>query len=152
MFSPRVVKLLLAVCFVGALVGLAAAKKSKKDLEVITSKVYFDVEIGGEAAGRVTIGLFGETVPKTTENFRALCTGEKGNTASGKPLHYEGSSFHRVIPQFMIQGECFYFYCCCHHYSSSCRLDQIRLDQMQGVWCIFNHSHIHDHTCLYNTF
>lgn len=97
-------KLLLVACFVGALIGLAAAKKSKKDLEVITSKVFFDVEIGGEPAGRVTIGLFGETVPKTTENFRALCTGEKGKSTSGKPLHYEGSSFHRVIPNFMIQG------------------------------------------------
>lgn len=103
MFSPRVIKFLLAVCFIGA-ISLVAAKKSNKDLEIITSKVFFDIDIGGKPAGRVTIGLFGETVPKTTENFRALCTGEKGKTSSGKALHYEGSTFHRVIPQFMIQG------------------------------------------------
>mmetsp|Transcript_15332 Transcript_15332/g.25512 ORF Transcript_15332/g.25512 Transcript_15332/m.25512 type:complete len:206 (-) Transcript_15332:325-942(-) len=103
MFSSRVIKFLLVACFIGALT-LATAKKSKKNLEQITSKVFFDIEIGGKPAGRITIGLFGETVPKTTENFRALCTGEKGQTASGKALHYEGSKFHRVIPQFMIQG------------------------------------------------
>jgi peptidylprolyl isomerase len=57
--------------------------------------VFFDVEIGGKPAGRVVIGLYGKTAPKTVENFRALCTGEKGVGKSGKPLHFEGSTFHR---------------------------------------------------------
>ena len=66
--------------------------------------MYFDVSIAGEPAGRITMGLYGDVVPKTAENFRALCTGEKGVGQRGKPLHYQGSDFHRIIPQFMIQG------------------------------------------------
>eukprot|EP00614_Pseudopedinella_elastica_P031636 CAMPEP_0172615988 /NCGR_PEP_ID=MMETSP1068-20121228/62634_1 /TAXON_ID=35684 /ORGANISM="Pseudopedinella elastica, Strain CCMP716" /LENGTH=483 /DNA_ID=CAMNT_0013421291 /DNA_START=41 /DNA_END=1492 /DNA_ORIENTATION=+ len=59
--------------------------------------VFFDVEIGGEAAGRILMALRNDKTPKTAENFRALCTGEKG-------FGYEGSGFHRVIPGFMCQG------------------------------------------------
>merc|ERR1711898_49247 len=70
----------------------------------VTNKVFFDVEIGGKPAGRVVMGLYGKTVPKTADNFRALCTGEKGVGKKGKPLHYKGSKFHRIIPQFMLQG------------------------------------------------
>merc|ERR1711918_252317 len=58
----------------------------------------------GKRAGRITFELDSDVVPKTAENFRALCTGEKGIGQSGKPLHFKGSSFHRVIPQFMCQG------------------------------------------------
>ncbi len=67
-------------------------------------KVAVDVTIGGEPAGTITFELFADVVPKTADNFRALCTGEKGTGASGKPLAYAGSPFHRIIPGFMIQG------------------------------------------------
>ena len=67
-------------------------------------KVFFDITIGGQAAGRVTMELYANVVPKTAENFRALCTGEKGVGKSGKTLHFKGSSFHRVINEFMAQG------------------------------------------------
>jgi peptidyl-prolyl isomerase D len=61
---------------------------------------FFDITIGGRAAGRVIFSLYNDLVPKTAENFRALCTGEKGEGKSGKPLHYKGSGFHRVIPKY----------------------------------------------------
>ncbi|XP_042054024.1 peptidyl-prolyl cis-trans isomerase CYP19-3-like [Salvia splendens] len=67
-------------------------------------KVFFDILIGRAKAGRVVMELFADTTPKTAENFRALCTGEKGIGSSGKPLHFKGSKFHRIIPNFMCQG------------------------------------------------
>ena len=70
-------------------------------IDTVSHKVYFDITIDGEDKGRIVFGLFGKTVPKTAENFRALCTGEKGVGNSGKPLHFKDSGFHRIIPGFM---------------------------------------------------
>ena len=67
------------------------------------STVFFDISIGGQAEGRLTITLAANT-PNTSENFRALCTGEKGVGKSGKPLHFKGCAFHRIIAGFMAQG------------------------------------------------
>ncbi len=67
-------------------------------------RVFFDISIGSKPAGRIVFELFADTVPKTAENFRALCTGEKGMGKQGKALHFKGSGFHRIIQQFMYQG------------------------------------------------
>ncbi|GAQ86678.1 cyclophilin-like peptidyl-prolyl cis-trans isomerase family protein [Klebsormidium nitens] len=67
--------------------------------------VFFDVSIGTQNAGRIVIELYADVVPRTAENFRALCTGEKGlGKTTGKALTYKGSIFHRIIPGFMMQG------------------------------------------------
>ena len=64
---------------------------------LVTKKVFFDIEIGGQAAGRIEIGLFGDVVPKTVDNFYQLAQ-------QTKPEGYKNSAFHRVIPNFMLQG------------------------------------------------
>ena len=97
-------RLLMILCALSIMTNATNGVAEEASKAKVTTKVYFDVQIGGAKAGRIVMGLFGDDVPKTAENFRALCTGEKGKGKSGKPLHFKGSRFHRVIPEFMLQG------------------------------------------------
>merc|ERR1712159_793502 len=82
---------MLKVLCAAALVCVVAAEPT------VTKKVFFDISIGGEAAGRIVMGMYGDDVPKTTNNFIELAQKPEGEG-------YKGSKFHRVIPQFMLQG------------------------------------------------
>ena len=74
-------------------------------LATITHKVFFDISVDKKPAGRIIFGLYGDVVPKTVENFRALCTGEKGkDKKTRKKLHYKGTVFHKVVSHFLAKG------------------------------------------------
>lgn len=71
----------------------------------IKPRTFFDIEVGGLPMGRIVFELYSDVCPETCENFRALCAGDKGmGKTTGKPLHYKGIVFHRVVKDFMIQG------------------------------------------------
>lgn len=91
---------LLAALFASS----GAQAQDSIDKAKVTKKCAFEVQIGKEKPETIVIGVFGDVVPKTAANFMALCTGEKGKGKSGVPLSYTGSKFHRIIPQFMLQG------------------------------------------------
>ncbi|RKP33319.1 cyclophilin-like domain-containing protein [Dimargaris cristalligena] len=71
----------------------------------ILPRVFFDIDLDGQRLGRIVFELFVRDAPQTAENFRCLCTGERGmGPSSQMPLHYKGSIFHRIIKGFMLQG------------------------------------------------
>lgn len=88
--------------------NLCANPSSQKPLECspgkANPKVFFDMAVRGKAVGRIVMELFADTTPRTAENFRALCTGEKGMGKKGKPLHYKGSIIHHMCPDYIIGG------------------------------------------------
>jgi cyclophilin family peptidyl-prolyl cis-trans isomerase len=89
----RYVTLGLALTMIGMALGAAPLRAQDEKLP----RCYLDMTADGEKLGRIVIELRSDVVPKTAENFRALCTGEKG-------FGFKGSTFHRVIPNFMCQG------------------------------------------------
>ncbi|KAH7518430.1 peptidyl-prolyl cis-trans isomerase CYP21-1 [Ziziphus jujuba] len=106
LIQPRCL-LLLVVLSIFLIFTLSSPRRDEEKVEEvpeITHRVYLDVDIDRQHVGRIVIGLYGQVVPKTVENFRALCTGEKGKSAAGIALHYKGVPFHRIISGFMIQG------------------------------------------------
>jgi len=86
---------------IGLVLSIFQCQLSKEE---ITHRVVFDIHVGDESIGEIEIGLFGKVVPKTVENFRAICTGEKGKNSRDQPISFNDSIFHRIIPNFMLQG------------------------------------------------
>ena len=99
----RCVRVTLRKCVPASWEFLLKRDDKPPDL-TFTSRCFFDISAGNEPLGRVVFGMYGNVTPKTCENFRALCTGEKGIGKTGKPLCYKNSVFHRVIPNFMCQA------------------------------------------------
>eukprot|EP00922_Rhytidocystis_sp_ex-Travisia-forbesii_P007921 GHVS01011697.1.p1 GENE.GHVS01011697.1~~GHVS01011697.1.p1 ORF type:complete len:239 (+),score=39.77 GHVS01011697.1:94-717(+) len=97
-------KVLIGLALISSLVVAGSLAAIPEPLgEKITHTTFLDVDIDGQNAGRLVLGLFGDVVPRTVYNFVELCRGGKTGEA-GEALHYKGSTFHRVIPNFMLQA------------------------------------------------
>ena len=83
-------------------IALMAVLSATKPL--VTDKVFFDIELDGEPFGRIVFGLWGRSCGLTVNNFMTLAEGSAGVGKQGYPLHYKGSTFHRIIPGFVAQG------------------------------------------------
>ncbi|XP_064650194.1 peptidyl-prolyl cis-trans isomerase B-like isoform X3 [Lineus longissimus] len=106
LFNPSKIQSLIgalgALFVLTAVVLLLKLPSSRIDGPRVTDKVFFDISIGGVDAGRIVVGLFGEIVPKTVKNFKTIAEGTK--VRDGVRLTYKGSTFHRVIKGFVVQG------------------------------------------------
>jgi len=90
-------RLIVSTSFFFILFSLVCSQKT-------THQLMMGIEIDGKDAGEIEVALFGEVVPKTVKNFKALCLGEKKKNKKGVVLNYKGAPFHRILPNFMIQG------------------------------------------------
>mmetsp|Transcript_87187 Transcript_87187/g.182458 ORF Transcript_87187/g.182458 Transcript_87187/m.182458 type:complete len:519 (+) Transcript_87187:163-1719(+) len=84
--------------------ALAGIVPKKNERQEVNPQVYLELNLDGQSAGRLEIELFADVVPQTAENFRALCTGERGRGSEGKRLNYLGSPFHKVVPGVICAG------------------------------------------------
>lgn len=100
---PTKLSLICSMMLLSLVSSLAMGADAKKEAQKAKKTyAYFDIEIDAKKAGKIVMELHNDVTPKTAENFLALCTGEK--STAKKKLHFKGSTFHRVIPNFMIQG------------------------------------------------
>jgi len=90
-------KMWLLLRFTCLFSNLKQSDMGSKEYPTVTTKVFFDIAINSAPSGRIVMGLYGTIVPLTAKNFEALCSGDRG-------FGYKGSHFHRIIPQFMLQG------------------------------------------------
>mmetsp|Transcript_31374 Transcript_31374/g.73196 ORF Transcript_31374/g.73196 Transcript_31374/m.73196 type:complete len:362 (+) Transcript_31374:155-1240(+) len=88
-------------------IGVDAKQRGRTDVVPEAAnrpRVFMDIAIDGTPAGRMVFELYNDVNPRTVENFRSLCTGQRGMGRRGLPLSFKGSPFHRIIPNFMVQG------------------------------------------------